>query len=107
MGRIAAERSRLVIATDEDPRGEDRDAIVDAIVRGAESGGARRGVDVLAIADRREAIAAAFERARPGDVVLLAGKGHEASILYADGPIDWDEAAEARLALAAAGYQGR
>jgi UDP-N-acetylmuramoyl-L-alanyl-D-glutamate--2,6-diaminopimelate ligase len=106
MGRIAAERCRLVIATDEDPRGEDRNAIIDAIVRGAESGGARRGVDVLAIADRREAIAAAFERARPGDVVLLAGKGHEASILYGDGPIDWDEAAEARLALAAAGYRG-
>ena len=92
MGRIAAERCRLVVATDEDPRGEDRDAIIDEIVRGAEAGGARRGVDVLAIADRREAIAAAFERARPGDVVLLAGKGHEATILYADGPIDWDEA---------------
>ncbi|HEY4190973.1 MAG TPA: UDP-N-acetylmuramoyl-L-alanyl-D-glutamate--2,6-diaminopimelate ligase, partial [Candidatus Limnocylindrales bacterium] len=106
MGRIAAERCRLVIATDEDPRGEDRDAIIYAIVRGAESGGGRRGVDVLAIADRREAIAAAFERAQPGDIVLLAGKGHEASILYADGPIDWDEAAEARRALASLGYPG-
>ncbi len=107
MGRIAAERCRLVVATDEDPRGEDRQAIVEEIVRGAEAAGGRRGVDVLAIPDRREAIAAAFERAAPGDVVLLAGKGHEASILYADGPIPWDEAAEARLALAALGYGDR
>ena len=106
MGRIAAERCRLVVATDEDPRGEDREAIVDEIVRGAEAAGARRGVDVLAIADRREAIAAAFERADPGDVVLLAGKGHEATILYADGPIPWDEAAVAREVLAAHGLPG-
>ncbi len=106
MGRIAAERCRLVVATDEDPRGEDRDAIVAEIVRGAEAGGGRRGVDVLAIPDRREAIEAAFERARPGDVVLLAGKGHEASILYGDGPIPWDEAAVAREALAAMGHGG-
>jgi UDP-N-acetylmuramoyl-L-alanyl-D-glutamate--2,6-diaminopimelate ligase len=107
MGRIAAERCRLVVATDEDPRGEDRQAIVEEIVRGAEAAGGRRSVDVLAIPDRREAIAAAFERAAPGDVVLLAGKGHEASILYADGPIPWDEAAEARLALAVLGYGER
>ncbi len=107
MGRIAAERCRLVVATDEDPRGEDRDSIIEAIVRGAEAGGARRGVDVLAIADRREAIAAALERAEPGDVVLLAGKGHEPSILYADGPVPWDEAATAREILAALGHRGR
>ena len=107
MGRIAAERCRLVVVTDEDPRGEDRDAIVLEIVRGAQAAGGRAGVDVLAIADRRAAIAEAFERAAPGDVVLLAGKGHEASILYADGPIPWDEAAVAREALAALGYGGR
>jgi UDP-N-acetylmuramoyl-L-alanyl-D-glutamate--2,6-diaminopimelate ligase len=104
MGRIAGERCRLVVAADEDPRGEDRQAIVDEIVRGAESAGRRRGVDVLGIADRREAIAAAFERARPGDVVVLAGKGHEPTILYADHAIPWDEAAVAREALAALGW---
>jgi UDP-N-acetylmuramoyl-L-alanyl-D-glutamate--2,6-diaminopimelate ligase len=104
MGRIAGERCRLVVATDEDPRGEDRDAIIEEIVRGAEAAGRRRDADVLAIADRRAAIEAAFERARPGDVVLLAGKGHEPSILYADGPSAWDEAGAAREALAALGY---
>ncbi len=104
MGRIAGERCRLVVATDEDPRGEDRHAIVDEIVRGAESAGRRRGVDVLGIADRREAVSAAFERARPGDVVLLAGKGHEPTILYADHAIPWDEATVARETLAAMGW---
>ncbi len=106
MGRIAGERCRLVVAADEDPRGEDPGAIVDEIVRGAEASGRRRGVDVLGIPDRREAIGAAFERARPGDIVLLAGKGHEPTILYADHAIRWDEAAVARETLAAMGWTG-
>ena len=106
MGRIAGERCRLVVATDEDPRGEDRQAIIDEIVRGAEEAGRRRDVDVLAIPDRRQAIAVAMGRARPGDVVLLAGKGHEPTILYADHAIPWDEASVARETLAAMGYTG-
>jgi UDP-N-acetylmuramoyl-L-alanyl-D-glutamate--2,6-diaminopimelate ligase len=106
MGRIAGERCRLVVATDEDPRGEDRHAIVEEIVRGAEAAGCRRGEEVLGIADRREAVAAAFKRALPGDVVLLAGKGHEPTILYADHAIPWDEAAVARETLAAMGWTG-
>ncbi len=104
MGRIAGERSRLVVVTDEDPRGEDREAILDAIARGAESAGRRRDVDLLVIADRRAAIEAAFERARPGDIVLLAGKGHERAIIGPDGPQPWDERAEAEEALRRAGY---
>jgi UDP-N-acetylmuramoyl-L-alanyl-D-glutamate--2,6-diaminopimelate ligase len=107
MGRIAGERCRLVVVADEDPRGEDPGAIVDEIVRGAEASGRVRGVDVLGIPDRREAIAAAFKRARPGDIVLLAGKGHEPTILYADHAQPWDEAAVARENLAAMGWPGR
>jgi UDP-N-acetylmuramoyl-L-alanyl-D-glutamate--2,6-diaminopimelate ligase len=106
MGRIAGERSRLVVVTDEDPRGEDREAILDEIAAGAEAVGRRRGSDLLLIADRAAAIEAAFERARPGDVVLLAGKGHERSILGPDGPAPWDEVGAAREALAALGYSG-
>jgi UDP-N-acetylmuramoyl-L-alanyl-D-glutamate--2,6-diaminopimelate ligase len=101
MGRIAGERCRLVIATDEDPRGEDGATIVAEIVAGAVAAGRERGVEVLGIPDRREAIAAAFAQAHPGDVVLLAGKGHETTILYADHAIPWDEAAVARELLAA------
>ena len=106
MGRIAGERCRLVVVTDEDPRGEDRETILDEIARGAEAAGRRRGHDLLAIADRDAAIAAAFERSRPGDVVLLAGKGHERSIIGAGGPVPWDERSVALDALAALGYAG-
>jgi UDP-N-acetylmuramoyl-L-alanyl-D-glutamate--2,6-diaminopimelate ligase len=104
MGRIAGERARIVVVTDEDPRGEDREAILDEIARGAEATGKRRGHDLLVIADRREAIEAAIERARPGDIVLLAGKGHEQSILGPEGPRPWNERAEAEAALHRAGF---
>jgi UDP-N-acetylmuramoyl-L-alanyl-D-glutamate--2,6-diaminopimelate ligase len=58
------------------------------------------------IADRREAIAAAFEAARPGDIVLLAGKGHERSIEGPTGDAPWDERAIAEELLAAMGHAG-
>jgi len=104
MGRIAGERCRLVVVTDEDPRGEDREAILEDIARGADTTGHRRGHDLLLIADRLAAIAAAFEHARPGDIVLLAGKGHERSIIGPDGPTPWDERSAALAALSDLGY---
>ncbi|MGD0019503.1 MAG: UDP-N-acetylmuramoyl-L-alanyl-D-glutamate--2,6-diaminopimelate ligase [Candidatus Limnocylindrales bacterium] len=105
MGRIAGERCRLVVVTDEDPRGEDREAILDEIAAGAEAAGKHRGEDLICIPDRRDAIAAAFERAGPGDVVLLAGKGHEQSIIMSDGPHAWDERTEAIAALGRMGFR--
>jgi UDP-N-acetylmuramoyl-L-alanyl-D-glutamate--2,6-diaminopimelate ligase len=105
MGRIAAERCRLVVVTDEDPRDEDGDAILDDIAAGAETAGKRRDHDLLLIRDRRAAIEAAFERARRGDVVLLAGKGHERSIIGPDGPVPWHEQEAALDALARLGYR--
>ena len=106
MGRIAGERARLVVVTDEDPRGEDREAILDEIARGAETAGRRRGQDLQVIADRRTAIATAFEAARRGDIVLLAGKGHERSIIGPDGEQPWDERATALELLSELGYRG-
>jgi UDP-N-acetylmuramoyl-L-alanyl-D-glutamate--2,6-diaminopimelate ligase len=106
MGRIAGRLCRLVVVTDEDPRGEDPMAILDAIARGAESAGKRRDHDLLLIHDRPAAIAAAFERARSGDIVLLAGKGHEQSIIGLDGPVPYDERTTALEALAAMGFTG-
>jgi len=103
-GRVAGERCRLVIATDEDPRAEDPMAILEQIASGAEAAGMRRGVDLLLVPDRRAAIAAAIGKARPGDVVLLAGKGHERSIIYAGSELPWDERGVAEECLAAAGY---
>jgi UDP-N-acetylmuramoyl-L-alanyl-D-glutamate--2,6-diaminopimelate ligase len=104
MGRIAAELTRLVVITDEDPRGEDRLAILDDIARGAEDGGKRRDRDLFLIPDRPRAVEAAFERARPGDIVLLAGKGHERSIIGPDGPVAYDERSVALDALAGLGF---
>jgi UDP-N-acetylmuramoyl-L-alanyl-D-glutamate--2,6-diaminopimelate ligase len=58
----------------------------------------------MLILDRRAAIATALEQARPGDVVLFAGKGHERSIIGPAGPAPWHERAEVESALAALGY---
>jgi UDP-N-acetylmuramoyl-L-alanyl-D-glutamate--2,6-diaminopimelate ligase len=104
MGKIAGDRCRLVVVTDEDPRGEDPLAILEAIARGAEAAGRRRDRDLLLIPDRRAAIAAALDGARPGDVVLFAGKGHERSIIGPAGPAPWHERAEVEAALARLGY---
>ena len=104
MGRIAGERCP---ARGRDRRGPARRgprAILDAIARGAESAGRRRDHDLLLIADRRAAIEAAFERARPGDIVLLAGKGHEQSIIGPDGPTALGRACGGRAALRRAGF---
>ncbi len=75
MGRVAADGADLVIVTDDNPRSEDPAAIRREIIAGA--GGSTVGADVREIGDRREAIAAAVACAAPGDVVLIAGKGHE------------------------------
>jgi UDP-N-acetylmuramoyl-L-alanyl-D-glutamate--2,6-diaminopimelate ligase len=104
MGRIAGERCRLVVVTDEDPRGEESQKILAEIAAGAEAAGKRSGRDLLCIADRRSAVEAALARAEPGDVVLLAGKGHEQTIIMGDGPVPWDERSEAVRALGSLGY---
>lgn len=106
MGRIAGERCRLVVVTDEDSRGEDAMSIIDQIAAGARSAGQRADLEILRIVDRRAAIETAFRGARPGDVVLLAGKGHEQTIIMADGPRPWDERSEAVGALRRLGYEG-
>lgn len=81
--------------------------IAEEIAVGAEEAGRRRDHDLFLIPDRVAAIHRALELARPGDIVLLAGKGHEATLASKDGPIPWDEAALARSALADLGYAER
>jgi UDP-N-acetylmuramoyl-L-alanyl-D-glutamate--2,6-diaminopimelate ligase len=103
MGEAAAKRSSVVIVTEDDSRGEDPASIFDAIAAGAEAAGKRWGEDLLVIGDRREAIAEAFRRAQPGDIVLLAGKGHETWNVGPNGPEPWSdrETAEALLSASA------
>ncbi len=99
MGRIAAQMTDFFVITDEDPRDEDRESILHDIAIGAEALGKRQGIDFLCIADRTEAIATAFAHARPEDTVLLAGKGHEQSIIIGREKLPWDDRRVAREQL--------
>ncbi len=87
MGRIAAGLGDRVIATSDNPRHEDPEAILDAILEGAAGGPAR----VTRIADRAAAITAALGSARPGDTVLVAGKGHETVQIVGDEERPFDD----------------
>jgi UDP-N-acetylmuramoyl-L-alanyl-D-glutamate--2,6-diaminopimelate ligase len=91
MGEAAARHSELVIVTEDDSRGEDPTSIYEAIAAGVEGAGLQRGDRLLVIPDRREAIAEALRRAKPGDVVLLAGKGHETWNMGPNGPEPWSD----------------
>jgi UDP-N-acetylmuramoyl-L-alanyl-D-glutamate--2,6-diaminopimelate ligase len=93
-GQLAARYCDIIVLTDEDPRGEDPPAILEQIAAGSrrEKPGLRAGDQLLQIPDRREAIRRAFSLAQKRDTVLLLGKGHERSIIHADGPIPWQEA---------------
>lgn len=91
MGSVAARNADISVITDEDPRREDRDAILEQIAAGAIESGGRRDDTVLVIPDRAEAIAFAVVHAAPGDTVLLAGKGHEKTIETAAGELPWNE----------------
>ena len=99
MGSVAARLADVSVITDEDPRGEDRQLILEQIAAGAVAAGARRGEDVFVIPDREEAIAFAVANAAPGDTVLCAGKGHEKTVETATGEIPWNERAVAIAAI--------
>ncbi len=106
-GAVAARHCELIVLCDEDPRGEEPAAILRAIEEGinAADPDRRRGEGYLVIEDRRTAIRAAVDRAEPGDTIVLLGKGHERSIIYAEGPRPWNEAEVALEVLIEAGYE--
>ena len=88
MGAVASRMSDVVIVTDDNPRSEDPAAIRSAIMAG--SSGATE------VAGRREAIAEAIRIAQPGDIVLVAGKGHETGQIIGDRVLPFDDALVAR-----------
>jgi UDP-N-acetylmuramoyl-L-alanyl-D-glutamate--2,6-diaminopimelate ligase len=93
MGAIAAELADRVIVTSDNPRSEDPEEIVREVLAGA-------GPGVRAEVDRRRAIVAAVEEAEPGDVVVIAGKGHEQGQELAGGrKVPFDDATVVREAL--------
>jgi UDP-N-acetylmuramoyl-L-alanyl-D-glutamate--2,6-diaminopimelate ligase len=104
MGRVAAELADLVVVTDEDPRLEDPRAVNEQIADGARAAGASDGRTLWVIDDRRDAIGHAIGLARAGDTILLAGKGHEQSMIYGTEKRRWDDRSAALDALADAGW---
>ena len=95
MGQVATELADHVVLTSDNPRSEDPDAIIREVRVGAEES----RLEVLT--DRRLAISAAVDRARAGDVVLLAGKGHEAGQEIRGRVVPFDDREELRSAIAA------
>ena len=101
MGQAAGELSDLVIVTSDNPRSEDPLQIVnDAMV-----GVRRTDATTIVEPDRRAAIHKAIKEAQAGDVVLLAGKGHETYQVFRDRTIDFDDREVARVALRSFGYK--
>lgn len=98
MGQLAAKYSDVVIITSDNPRSEDPVRILKDIERGLHEHGACEASYVL-IEDRRQAIVRAIEMAGPGDIVLIAGKGHETYQLINDCTLHFDDREEAREAI--------
>jgi len=91
IGHAVAEAANFVLLTDEDPRSEDSLEILNEISHSIMRAGKLEGDFFEKIPDRRSAIRRAFEVAREGDIVLIAGKGHESSIEYKNATIPWSD----------------
>jgi len=102
MGQAAGEGSDFVVATSDNPRSEDPLAILAEIEPGLKTSGVRYTIEP----DRAAAIRLAFEAARRGDVVLIAGKGHEKEQILATGSIPFDDTEIALSTLKELGYGG-
>ena len=98
LGKLAGRFCTIAIVTDEDPYDEDPQAIRKAVLDGIENVGQAKALD---IADRREAIQVALKEARPGDTVVITGKGSESWMVVAGGKkVPWDDRKVVREELA-------
>jgi UDP-N-acetylmuramoyl-L-alanyl-D-glutamate--2,6-diaminopimelate ligase len=104
MGRVAAELADLLVVTDDNPRGEDPAVIRAAMLAGARVVPAGQAAEIVEEGDRRRAIELAISVARPGDTVLVAGKGHETGQEVAGTMLAFDDVTVLREALAAHGF---
>ena len=103
MGQVAAELSDLVVLTSDNPRSEDPLAIMNDVLVGIR----RKDTPCLVEPDRAAAIRRAIEEARPGDILILAGKGHETYQVLKDRTIAFDDRVVAREVLRGFGYRRR
>ena len=104
LAAVAAKYADLFVITQEDPRLEEPAKILEEIEKGAIDAGKQKGTDYLVIDDRHDAVGEAIRRATADDTVLLAGKGHEESIIVGEERRPYDEATAARDALKALGF---
>lgn len=100
MGARAAQHADMVVVTSDNPRSEDPAAIIETVISGVPSD---TGAEVVVESDRRAAIELAVRAARPGDVLVIAGKGHETTQALADRVVPFDDRAVAREAIGALG----
>jgi len=118
MGAVAGRLSDLAVVTSDNPRTEPPRQIIDEIVAGMQPQGNRRyrldelvlgfkGKGYAVITDRRAAIGAAVKASRPGDTLLIAGKGHEPYQVIGHRKLAFDDRAEAQTALAGLSWTGR
>ena len=99
MGDVAGRLADIVVVTAEDPRTEDLDSIIAESVRAAEAHGKVEGRDLFRAPDRGEAIFLATQLARPGDIVMACGKGHEQSMCFGTVEYPWSDHDALRAAL--------
>jgi len=107
MGAISGRLADLTVITAEDPRTEDPAVIMDAIAAGCRQAGRREGEGYVKIGDRAAAIAYAVHTARPGDLVITCGKGHERSMCYGTVETPWNEQETLRTAIRQARQAGQ
>lgn len=101
MGEVSGRLSDLTILANDNPKTEDPLKIISDVVVGVQKANGKYLIEP----DRQKAIALAFDQARPGDIVLLAGKGHEDYQILADRTTHFDDREEARRALRERGYE--
>ena len=99
MGEIAARVADYIILTNEDPWHEDPERIMDEIEAGVVAGGKKRDENYWRMMDRAEAIRFAVQRAQPGDVVTITGKGAETAMAIGNTLVPWNERAIVRKLL--------
>jgi UDP-N-acetylmuramoyl-L-alanyl-D-glutamate--2,6-diaminopimelate ligase len=100
MAEAAIELADRTVLTAEDPRTEPLEAILEEMAAGARARGGEEGQTFWRVPDRGQAIRLALEMARPGDVVMLCGKGHEQSMCFGEIEHPWDDRVAVRAALA-------